>query len=144
MKMKLKAKPTVILLLALLATLNAAETNGCTSDACGYCEKLGEAKFCTLCHGKPMSGKGTSRKCEGGTPITGCLEYRSDHGGNIFCSACDTSKNYLMFNNGEHKNNSCLLCDVSTSYLDLDTGTCKARETLVDGCAAYEPYVDEC
>ena len=141
--MKLKQKTTLMMTLLLLASAYAARTGACTSDACGYCEKSGTDTYCTVCHGRPMSGTGTNRRCQGGTEIPGCIEYKADSQGGVYCSMCDSSKNYQLLEYGDKQTNKCVLCDRSSSYLDRESGQCTVA-TPVTGCSKYRRFEGNC
>ena len=89
-----------------------------------------------------MAGTGVNRRCSGGKVIEGCDRYESDSDGKIYCSSCNSAKNYqFVLDLNDSTANKCVLCDRSTNYMKGDVCT---PATKVKDCARYELHKDAC
>ena len=135
----------ITIALVLASTTLAAGTGACNAGACGYCDKIGEDKFCTNCWNSPMSGTGIDRKCSGGTAIKGCLHYKTTDdtsSGKIYCAKCNEAKRFYLKEGATPDANICVECDLTKNYVATDK-TCKPA-TVVEGCTSYKKYSDSC
>lgn len=104
-----------------------ASTGACNAGSCGRCDKDGDAKYCSICYKKNISGTGKNQKCDGAAP-TGCLATMVNND-KATCVGCDDKNNYQMVDS------ECVKCDLSANY--LSGKDCKPVETKVSNCATY-------
>ena len=106
----------------------SASTGVCTKGSCAYCNKDGDAKYCTMCYKKNITGTGSNGQCSGSAP-TGCIGTMMVNDLPT-CMRCDDKNNYHMVNSN------CVKCDLSSNY--LSGSECKKVTTTVSNCASYK------